>query len=223
MPDIRTTPQLDNFVYGPQNPLTGSPAGNWAKADSVVWPQDMFIDAFDRAGGSPGNAVYYWTPRTWSGDVEVWGRTGPGADLTEAWRLVLAAAVGTISGYSLRIISDGGAANWDLGRFDSRTPVALDSAPADYHPSDDTYVMLRRHGDEVEVWYVQSDPTDTWTQIMGATDTTYTTDLSVAMGISSDDGGNPTWEGIGGGGGRSGPPIPQYIRRTHRRGQLWTP
>lgn len=217
MPDIRQTPKLDDFQRANEYPLSFD--GRWSNADPGLWPTNLHVESF-RCEGDPGDSVSYWTPTTINGDSEAWGRTGPGVDLTEAWRIGLMTDVGgssVIDGYQLLVIADGGAASWIIREYTNGSFSNIAVAASQPEPNDDAYVLLRIDGDEVEAWFSSTNPPTTWTQILGVTDTTYRSNLRVVIGISSDDGANPTWEEVGGG-HLEGDFVPQIWRKRRRHG-----
>lgn len=208
MPDIRTTPTLDDFNRANEAPIQLP----WARADNS-WQLNN-LQSF-RFTGNVGDSVSYWTPLTLNGDMEVWGRTGPGVDLTEAWRIGLLTDVGgtsAVDGYLLLVVASGGVANWLLRRYLNFGNTLIGSVLNSYLPADDVYILMRTVGTHVEVWR-STNPGDpsAWTQMLDVVDNTYRTNLRLSLGISTDDAANPTWERFGG--GASEEFIPQFYRR----------
>lgn len=210
MADIRKSGVLDDFQRADVNPIDG----NWAKVDPGY--STLRIDS-GRAEGNAGDSMYYWTDSgPFAGDCEVWGIPGPGSDLTEAWRLGLLKDVGgagTQDGYQQLLITGVGGIDWALRKYTNggwETVVSVSPGISG------AYQLLRRLDGFIEGW--GSADGETWTMAYSYEDTQYASaSFYLCMGISSDDGGNPSWEGIGGGGIFSGW-LPQQIRRTR---EVW--
>lgn len=219
MADIRRTPVIDDFERADEFPL----ASPWLLADNSWGTGNLDTGNYQ---GSPGDSVYYYsTLGPFDDDMEVWGAGGAGIDDTEAWRLALLKDVGgtnAVDGYLLLIVASGGGANWQIRKYTNwsgvSTLASVSGSLIDAGGGSPEYALLRINGDDIEAWYC-SDVTS-WTLVASATDTTYRTDLYLSMGISTDDGGNPSWQAIGG--GAIPPWVPEFIRRPweHHGGHL---
>ena len=226
MADIRTTALLDSFEYS-ENPMSNG--GKWEKGWNG-WA-NMDTNGAEAGMASAGSSVFFWTPETFSGDMEVWGQSAGVADLSEGWRLAMlsgpGASVSTITGYILLVNNAiGGLATWAIRKYPGGGTGFSNIGGASGQPRIDTgsYALFRRNGDDLEA-YISTDGGANWTLIASVTDTDFTTDLNIGIGLDSDDGTGEAWAGVGGGGSNTTiVPVPQYIRRTHRRGaSQWRP
>jgi hypothetical protein len=212
MPDIRTTPIVDTFDYD-EAPISNG--GKWVKwgtglAESVSTPPGTFNPL-----GS-GDSLYYWNPISVDGDMEVWGRLYGAADVSEGWRigmvttgglsgggtgyqLLLTRAIGNLTQYWLRKYTGGG----------GFTTLEIGSGAPTF-PGE--YCLFRRRGSVLEGWK-SSDDGSTWTMFVSYSDGTYMTGMHPAIGMSSDDGTQESWQSFGS--GIRKPWIPQIYRRPN--------
>ena len=121
MADIRVTSEIDNFSRADENPL--SAGGNYAQVrtsgDFSQQLQNKSNDAWPQTGAAHFSASY-WTPESFTGDMEMWGEVTGFTDNQNAWYLCFIKDVGTanIDGYicgwidavgdRMEVILDGG-------------------------------------------------------------------------------------------------------------------
>ena len=171
-------PNLDNFNRPNEDPLSGG--GNWARAQQNTW-FDMRIVGNVATHSASGSSMSYWTQQSFPGGAgSVWGKYGnTDAGGGNRVSLLLIKDVGgtsSIDGYELAREVFGAGQNdaYFLRRIDNGVRTTQLAATAQNPPSASwPYFNLRRVGDTVEAW--ASPDNVTWTMILSATDTMYTT------------------------------------------------
>lgn len=218
MADIRTTPLLDDCQRANENPL--SFGGRWAVTDYGLWPAPMSLSNNTISPAARGTMNYYWTPEWFSGDVEVWGLNVDVPDLTEGYRLSLLKELGgslQVDGYQLFVnFTIGNIASWEIRRYTNGVRTDLAGASGD-RPTTSAPILFRLVGGVLEGWMAVDVGGTIWNKMVSVADAMYTGQFYASLGIDSDDGTGPGWGGFGA--GRTTTPwMPQYIRRTRRRG-----
>lgn len=211
MPDIRrNTTILDNFNYAAQVPLTGSPAGNWARLDTARNP--LSSDGTKAVRGPSGTCYSYWTPTPMDGDeAEIWAYAKGGNASGQQWGVALASSPGGSSaadGYQFRIPIGSVGGDTFLERFTNMSFTTI-AAHGSSPPSGGEFLaLIRRNGSAVEGWW-SGDNGATWTLSLTANDTTYTTNLYGVLEIA---GTLVGWDYFGIGGAIQF--VPQIYRRV---------
>lgn len=217
MSDVRKlTNVLDSFNRADESPL----AAPWAQTDTTIGPDLALVSnkATHDSGQTFGSS--YWTPGgPFNGnDAEVWALGADGGTSGISWALGLLANPGgtnAADGYRFRLESSAIAQSWYLYRYDnaSRTTIAGPIAADNDHAH---YMLIRRNGNDVEGWAAHN--SGTWNDlalVISATDTTYTTDFYLELGIGDNSGSQVlSWDYFGG-----GAPLPftQIYRRIFAR------
>lgn len=192
MADIRTTMVLDDTAARAQeNPL--SYGGRWAEYGS--WSGDLanlLIGSFNaitlsnQAPAVPQQSHYYWTPSTWSGDVEVWARAAQNLEDGASASLGMISSAGgygaSWDGYHLRINNTFAFFRWELWVVTNGSGSMVDTG-VDPGVGFGDYVLFRRNGNDLEGWY-SGDNAANWSMVISYTDTNYTTAMSVGCGFS---------------------------------------
>lgn len=215
MADPRTTGYIDDFDRANEDPLSGG--GNWDQLATDRDPMKLLDNRATRRHVISTNAYSYWTPRSWDGDVEIWGRrVEVGYQLGHSERLALAVdapsmtTVSTWDGYILWIHQMVAGNFHYLYRIDNGVQTQIDTQVLD----DSDFVLLRRNGIYVESW---SSPTggDDWSLVCQANDINYQTDLWVVIGegdIHGSSSVNSGWQAVGGGHGDKRTQIYRWIK-----------
>ncbi len=160
---------------------------------SQFWPE---------SGTSDKTSVAFWTPQAFTGAMEVSAKAAGSPDVSEGWRIGFLKDVGgsnQVDGYLLMInngIGSGG--NWQVRRYANGSSQTIFSQNNLGLPGN-KLVLFRRVGGTLEAWE-SGDNGANWTLKLSVSDSTYTTDLRLALAIDSDDGTGPTWDDFGGGG-----------------------
>lgn len=211
MPDIRRTGLIDDFERPDENPIQLP----WLDASNSVSAGQLRVGNYQGVGA--GGCRAFWTPRSFSGDVECWAMAVGSPGLGFGWRLglmfnpdpslptngyeVLPHNNGPLN-WALRTIVNGGtAAQWTASQVDVGTGM-----------SQGDLLLIRTRGTQVQVFH-SGDDGDNWIPIFDVTDQTYRSGLYLAVGTTGNETG---WSAVGG--GVLGPPlIPQMIRPWDRR------
>jgi hypothetical protein len=157
--------------------------------------------------GSLGDS--YWNVATFDNfAAEAWGYAFAGGAEGLAWSLGLFQDVGgsgTVDGYRARIESAFSGVNFVLYKYTNAVRTVIASGGSLGSSVNPGWLLVRRNGTDVEVWYGGnasiSIPPTSWTLECSATDTTYTTGLSLSLGITDNSGSQLNdWLSFGGGG-----------------------
>jgi hypothetical protein len=192
MPDIRAHPEfLDDFQRPDEDPIEPP----WIQTPGATSTATHFLEngrmeshgdgqyRYTGAGGGPFDAS--------TASIEVWGLAGPGIDLTEAWRIGFLTS--DCSGYMCLINNNIGDNVWQIRSYSGGNFTVINEAYFEEFPG---YVLVRIGEGVLESYY--SADAQTWILINSAA-LGITSGLYLMLGVSSDDSGNPSWEGFGGG------------------------
>jgi len=220
MADIRQSSDiLDDFTsYAQGDLLAGEAAPTlWGRVHSGFWcDNEVAHDASVTHQEFFTNSMTYWKSLSMDGDdAEAWGRTVGGGDVNgTAWQITLLQNPSPGSGpvgYRFRWESVGDL--YTLRRHDGSYPGSfIDTTPTG--PANE-WMLIRRNGSNVEGWVCPGgDPVGgTWTLVVSAADTTYTTSLYGGIGVVSNFGGQQLgWQNFGAG---AEDELPQIYRRPN--------
>ena len=202
MPDIRKTGFLDDFQRPDEDPLSWD--GRWkylfwnglsnlALGGNVCSSANAFVNS---------TASSYWSPATFTGDVECWGLTTGSNDLTEGLDLFLhitgtvGQGIDAVNGYRLRWLDPIGDANFTISRFDGGGRTDLHTEIGDLATVEGA-MLFRRTGDTLQGYAANSHTDPDFQLVIETSDSTYSTGF-LGLGTAQDD-DNPGWAGFGGG------------------------
>lgn len=218
MADIRQNTTIkDDFNRADELTIAGP---NWANVEtgpSPDWsPAGILNNRLTLMSGA-GVSFSYWTPESFDNDAaEAWAYGSGGGAIGVSWSIGLFRDVGgtaIVDGYRLQVVGSGND-NWELGKYTNKSFVVL--ALGTGGTTDIGFTLLRRNGTSVEAWHAGANPT-TWSLIVSAVDSTYTTGLFAALG-SSGGGSLCAWDDFGSGPKKVTTFLPQIYRRTRLRG-----
>lgn len=215
MADIRLTGLLDDFNRADENPLSGG--GNWAQVDSTTFPNQM-RNLSNLAAGQAFLTISasYWTPGTFTGDMEVWGQCAGSTDNNEGWILGLfhdVGGAGVVDGYRAGWFQSVGPDTLQIRRIDNGSTTLISTTNAEIPVGDDV-ILFRTVGGDLEMW-LSTDDGANWTNQVTHADSTYRTDLRLAIATSAaGEGFDPKFLGFGGGVEQEEEFIPQMYRRV---------
>ena len=215
MADIRqTTVILDDFNRADES-IIQSP---WQLAYTSFGasPAQLFTNALRGRVFPPTASVSYWSTESYNGDgAEVWATAVGSAPQAEGWRMGLMSDVGgtSIDGYQCLMHNGIGPDTWGIRKYTNATFFTLASVQHALPIGQVEICLMRCKGAQVEVWS-SVDAGANWTLIVSATDSTYRTNLYAVLGTTGKATG---WDNFGAGSTQN-PWVPQYIRRTRRRG-----
>jgi hypothetical protein len=202
--DIRTTPQLDNFIGANEVPL--SRGGHWGQLDAVVEPRQLELQnnaARGEAHFPDANWKSYWTPSLFSGDMQLWGQLKDllsGSDQVSQELLTnLGGSGNVLKGYGGLTRDFGGDNKIAIVRYDSYPSGAI--LAAQQIPKfiiDGTLLCFQTNGTSLEYFY-SNDGGANWTTLLTAVDNTYRTSLSMVLGFTGMFGNVIGWSQFGGG------------------------
>ncbi|MGH3078100.1 MAG: DUF6531 domain-containing protein [Gaiellaceae bacterium] len=199
--DIRTTPLLDDFDRPNESTLSGG--GNWAKADTSSNVIQLLNNQVTLPSQTSITSLYHWAPQTLDGDVEVWATFKGALDDGAAADLGIVTEVGgtnQMDGYVLRAVNTFGFAGWQIRKRTNWGGVQV-LAQAGFvggGVATGHIVLLRRQGNALQGWR-SKDGGATWTLEVSASDSTYTADLRIGLGLSVAVATSPAWDDFGGG------------------------
>jgi len=212
MADIRVTSEIDNFSRADENPL--SAGGNYAQVrtsgDFSQQLQNKSNDAWPQTGAAHFSASY-WTPESFTGDMEMWGEVTGFTDNQNAWYLCFIKDVGTanIDGYICGWI-DAVGDRIQIRRFDNGSATLIKDVALSNLPNGGDLLLLRTVGNDLQAWQ-SVDAGANWSMDTSVTDSTYRTGLSLTLALFSSASNGPKWAGWGG--GQAVDFIPQIYRR----------
>jgi hypothetical protein len=220
MADIRLTDTLDNFSIL-EDPL-GETDGRWAKAfgnptGRMLTTLHVGVATASGISGA-GDQVYYWTPETFVGNVEVWGQIHEQQEITEGWRMGIFNASSVTTGYQL-IIWDpiGSPVVWQIRDGSSSTVLQSVEWPITWGD----LVLCRRINGVFETWRAPAPggepypgpPADgeTWEGPINSLGWVDAEEVVIAIGTATDD-PDEGWTKFGGGVTSI---VPQIYRRPN--------
>lgn len=192
MADIRTTGVYDDFQRPNETPI----APPWLYAGFSATTVNLVSQRFQ---GGPGDTQYIYQGEG-SGpfdvsqeDIEVWGKPGPGADLTEALRIGWFTTGG--AGIMLIIINGLGPVVWNIRSYPGAVTVQSVEHPFPLGSPNDI-VLMQAFGGVLNTYVSHDDGAN----FIGPINTIGVSGsgLYPMLGTSSDDGGNPSWIAFGG-------------------------
>lgn len=204
MADIRITGVLDptDSRAVPENPL--SYGGRWAKyfadhsgSDDLALYSNggghHVITSDDQGIGHPQQSHYYWTPQTFSGDMEIWGYMSSylgwddGASLSIGFVKDVSSVNGPWDGWHLRFNNTFAFVGWEIYKITngSGSKVASGSTASigDGPTSAGDLVLFRRVGSELQSW-ISYDDGSTWESRLNHTDSAFQTDMYLSVGVA---------------------------------------
>lgn len=193
MADIRQNPTIkDDFNRADENPL----ASPWLVSDTGIWlPMVLKSNSITHQLG--GSSQSHWTTATFDGDAaECWATRIGGSGPFIAWGIAIWSTVGAgaVDGYRFRLENE---SNYTLRRFNNGVTGSLLDSDAGVIPGA-IHMLIRRNGNDVEGWV--SVDQNTWTLVVSATDTTYTTGFYLSLGIIDESNSQILgWDNFGGG------------------------
>lgn len=200
MADIRTTGLLDDFNRADENPLSGG--GNWAFNQFL---SNQLKLASNTAVGIDASTFQgsYWTPSTFSDDMEVWGTvSGDAGENNTGWLLGFMKEMDgatTADGYYFQIRNPVGAWTADIQRVANDVPTAIKVYAEPPSLLAGHLLLMQRVGDDLTVYHSE-DGGANWTAYgTPVTDTTYMTGLGVFIGVDNGTSSLPGWTDVGGG------------------------
>ncbi len=205
MPDIRQTPEIDNFVRAggvDENPIQPPwfRSGSGLSTDQVV---DMLLETngIDGSIGSVSNdpndqGACYYEPIKMFGRQEMWAVSFANANLHDGYEWGILSEGAAPFGYFVHCGNSVGDPDaWNLWRYDYGTRTLLDQSPTGL-PGGYQIVMIRLTNSAVECWFNADGTGLNWTLEMIVGDVTYRNGLHIHLGAR---GGAPGWYGVGGG------------------------
>ena len=222
MPEIRQSRViLDDFQRADENPL--SHGGDWlqvAPSNPTVWGL-MELENTHATHDDPLQFGFaYWNPLSLSGDdAECWAFALGGNASGTGWRVGLLrdvnGASASVDGYLFSFnISTGGGSTL-LRRYTNGTATDIDTNASSPSTGNPGYLLIRRNGNDVEGWAnTNAGDASSWTLYVSATDTSHTTDLHPAIGVSDNASQQTTYFDWFGGGAVSDW-NQEFIRRPH--------
>ena len=204
MADIRTTPQLDNFIRADENPLSGG--GIWGDLDTVN-PGSNLRNENNAARGflSIPDRFWcrYWTAGSFSGDIELWVQIDSeltGGDWAGLGLLTLAGQNGANHRGYIAYIQDNNLSDivsiyrydtWDSGILVGGNTISAFQVA-------NTLFLFRTSGTHVQSYY-SNDAGANWTSLIDAVDNTYRNSLYMVPAFVGMFGGLTGYIGFGGG------------------------
>lgn len=204
MADIRTTPELDNFIRANENPLSGG--GIWGELDTVN-PGANLKNQTNAARGTlsiPDRFwCRYWTAGALSGDIELWVEIDSpltGTDWAGLGLLTNAGQNGVNHQGYVAYIQDNNLSDivsiyrydtWDSGILVSGSTISAFQGA-------NTLFLFRTNGTSVQSYY-SNDGGANWTTLVDAVDNTYRASLYMIPAFVGMFGGETGYIGFGGG------------------------
>jgi len=210
----------------PEYPL--SHGGDFARADTIQFVDNQLKDdgfgqgicTHPNSGQVPGTnrrfSSSYWVHPfdTADGDIEVWGEPIGGNASGIAWSLGLYQNPGgpnTLDGYFFRQEVSTGGGSTRLYRYTNGSRIAIASGPTAFTGAFPNYGFLMRITAAGQITcYSSKNATSSWTLKISTTDTTYSGQFYLALGVTDNSSSTlPGWYKFGGG-------VP-----IHRRSQIY--
>lgn len=205
MPDIRRTPTLDDCQRPDESPLSFD--GRWRPATGDIgWNGytpglKLIAGEIQNTGVIPNSTnVSYWHADSFNDNVECWGRSAAGFDLSEGWRLFLNVTQPEsqlFSGYEVQLNVGVGGTSIGISRFDGifvKVPLVFDSATP---LGEDEILLFRYDAGALSVWRDFADEINGWTEVLTFSDSNHSFGY-IGLGTDQDD-NNPGWREFGGG------------------------
>lgn len=202
MPDIRTTPQLDNFIRPNEDPLSGG--GKWGQVDQTLYGRQLRNDSNQARGNVAIGLAWlsYYIPLTLDDDMQIWGSISSQPPNGDSYFQLLWDPVGgdnqSISGYGVAWQQQNADCFCELVRRDANVPTDIATDTRATYLAPGTLLLLQIEGTHVQTAF-STDGGSNWTTVCDVVDTTYRTDLHPILGIGGDFNGGMGWTSYGSG------------------------